>query len=65
MACSRELGMRALCNDNAFANHCKDIVVTLHRCKQELAMPTSHTSKGSDTSVPLNMRIKPGTRNLR
>ena len=27
-------------------------------------MPTSHTSKGSDASVPLNMRIKPATRNL-
>ncbi|CAN7740837.1 DUF1778 domain-containing protein [Rhizobium leguminosarum] len=27
-------------------------------------MPTSHTSKSPDASVPLNMRIKPATRNL-
>ncbi len=27
-------------------------------------MPTSHTSKSPDVSVPLNMRIKPATRNL-
>lgn len=27
-------------------------------------MPTSHTNKNSDVSVPLNMRIKPATRNL-
>jgi uncharacterized protein (DUF1778 family) len=27
-------------------------------------MPTSHTSKSSDASVALNMRIKPATRNL-
>jgi len=27
-------------------------------------MPTSRTSKSSDASVPLNMRIKPATRNL-
>ncbi|QKK33160.1 DUF1778 domain-containing protein (plasmid) [Rhizobium indicum] len=27
-------------------------------------MPTSHTSKSKDASVPLNMRIKPATRNL-
>ncbi|TDW32381.1 uncharacterized protein (DUF1778 family) [Rhizobium azibense] len=27
-------------------------------------MPTSHTSKSADASVPLNMRIKPATRNL-
>lgn len=27
-------------------------------------MPTSHTGKRPDASVPLNMRIKPATRNL-
>ncbi|OMQ43028.1 DUF1778 domain-containing protein [Ensifer sp. 1H6] len=27
-------------------------------------MPTTHTSKSPDASVPLNMRIKPATRNL-
>ncbi|MDK4736959.1 DUF1778 domain-containing protein [Rhizobium sp. CNPSo 3490] len=27
-------------------------------------MPTSHPSKSPDASVPLNMRIKPATRNL-
>ncbi|MDR5011901.1 DUF1778 domain-containing protein [Agrobacterium fabacearum] len=27
-------------------------------------MPTSHTGKSPDASVPLNMRIKPATRNL-
>ena len=27
-------------------------------------MPTSRTSKSPDVSVPLNMRIKPATRNL-
>lgn len=27
-------------------------------------MPTLHTSKTSDASLPLNMRIKPATRNL-
>lgn len=27
-------------------------------------MPTSHTSKNVDASVPLNIRIKPATRNL-
>ncbi|MGV1988666.1 DUF1778 domain-containing protein [Agrobacterium sp. 22-221-1] len=27
-------------------------------------MPTSHTSKNLDASVPLNIRIKPATRNL-
>lgn len=27
-------------------------------------MPTSHTSKNMDASVPLNIRIKPATRNL-
>lgn len=27
-------------------------------------MPSSHTSKSRDASVPLNMRIKPATRNL-
>lgn len=27
-------------------------------------MSTSHTRKSQDTSVPLNMRIKPATRNL-
>lgn len=27
-------------------------------------MPASHTSKSPDASVPLNMRIKPATRNL-
>jgi uncharacterized protein (DUF1778 family) len=27
-------------------------------------MPTSRTSKGPDASVPLNIRIKPATRNL-
>ncbi|OAV54434.1 hypothetical protein A6U98_02905 [Rhizobium sp. WYCCWR10014] len=27
-------------------------------------MPTSHTRKSPDASVPLNMRIKPATRNL-
>ncbi len=27
-------------------------------------MPTSHTSKSSDASVSLNMRIKPASRNL-
>lgn len=27
-------------------------------------MPTSHTNKSPDVSVPLNMRIKPATRNL-
>ncbi|NRP21570.1 hypothetical protein LPJGGPFB_04829 [Ensifer adhaerens] len=27
-------------------------------------MPTSHTRKSPDISVPLNMRIKPATRNL-
>lgn len=27
-------------------------------------MPTSHTTKSRDTSVPLNIRIKPATRNL-
>lgn len=27
-------------------------------------MPTSHTSKSPDASVPLNIRIKPATRNL-
>ncbi|TCR74822.1 uncharacterized protein (DUF1778 family) [Rhizobium sp. BK376] len=27
-------------------------------------MPASHTTKSPDASVPLNMRIKPSTRNL-
>ena len=27
-------------------------------------MPTPHTNKNPDASVPLNMRIKPATRNL-
>ncbi|WLS04939.1 type II toxin-antitoxin system TacA family antitoxin [Shinella oryzae] len=27
-------------------------------------MPTSHKSKSPDASLPLNMRIKPATRNL-
>ncbi|MEI9425656.1 DUF1778 domain-containing protein [Mesorhizobium sp. Cs1299R1N1] len=27
-------------------------------------MATSHTSKGANASVPLNIRIKPATRNL-
>ncbi len=27
-------------------------------------MPTSHTSKNLDASVPLNIRVKPATRNL-
>lgn len=27
-------------------------------------MSTSHTSKNGDASVPLNIRIKPATRNL-
>lgn len=44
---------------------CNDGVVTLRSIIiLELLMPTSQTSKNGDASVPLNIRIKPATRNL-
>ena len=52
------------CRD-ALRDACNDGVVTLYEVRPvEFLMSTSHTSKSVDASVPLNMRIKPATRNL-
>jgi uncharacterized protein (DUF1778 family) len=57
--------LRDVCNDAIITGHCNDGVVTLYEVRtSEFLMSTSHTSKSVDASVPLNMRIKPATRNL-